>query len=218
LVKFLLKNGANPNARVNIDGWLGSTAFLTVYHEKKDGKQELPDENLETLEFIKKNFRITKPDFKEMLNQSVQVLLEYGACPFITNASGDSPLFRASANMDVTNLQLMCNAKPSKDTNVNAQNVNGQTALMTAIDSIEAFIKTNKEQVEVSVVKSLLQANANPNVKYDNGDTVLIKAIKISHLPLVQSLLENTIVPIDHSHQNNSMYLKYISITSSIDY
>jgi ankyrin repeat protein len=172
---------------------------------KEDRKQELPDEKLETLEFIKKSFRIKKPDFKEMLHQCVQVLLEFGACPFITNASGDSPISRAAAKTDVINLQLMCSAKPSKDTNVNAQNENGQTALMTAVDSLEAFIKSKKEQVEVSVIKSLLNANANPNVKYDNGDTVLIKAIKMSYLPLVQSILENSIVAIDHGHQNNSM-------------
>lgn len=208
MIKFFLKNGANSNARVNIDGWLGDTPFLTVYHQKKDKKQEYPDEKFETIEFVKKNFRIIKPDFNEMLNQCVKVLLEYNTCPFILNASGDSPLHRASAKLDTINLRLMCKAKPSSnDAHINAHNEKGQTPLMTAVATLAALIKIKKEEKKISVIKSLLQANADPNVTYENGDTVFIKAIKTSHLPLFQCILEHSVVGINYRHQNNSMYL-----------
>jgi ankyrin repeat protein len=111
----------------------------------------------------------------------------------------------AARSMDVANLSELCGAKPSKNNDVNSENEDGQTALMAAVDSIANLVEATKKP-DVTVVKSLLKAGANPNVQYKNGDTVLMKIIRTSYLPLLEVLLENSMVTIDHNMQNKRTY------------
>lgn len=200
-----MENGSKPNIKVKLGSEIlsGNTPLIIAYHHKKDKFQEVPDQSLESTEQVKKKFVLNKPDFKEMLNQTVKTLLQFKACPFATNASGSSALMKAATNMDVANLTEMCSVKPSENTDVNTENEQGETALVFAINSLASSIKADKKP-DIAVIKSLLNANSNPNVQYENGDNVLMKAIRTSHAPLVDILLENAGVPINHSCQNKS--------------
>lgn len=207
LLKFLLDSGCNPNIKVKHGDEIlsGNTSLMIAYHHKKDKFQEVPDQSLESTEQVKKKFTVVKPDFKEMLKQTVEILLQFNACPFLTNASGNSALMKAASSMDVENIAEMCSVKPLEDIDVNTEDEHGKTALMVAIDSLASFTSDNKKP-DVTVVKSLLKANANPNVQYEDGDTVLMKLIRTSYAPLVEILLEDSIVSVDHNRQNKSKY------------
>ncbi|KAI7902907.1 ankyrin repeat-containing domain protein [Cokeromyces recurvatus] len=206
LIRFLLQYGANANSRIDIEGWLDDTPIMVAYHRKEDLLQEQPNNKTETIELIKKTFTIIKPDFKLSLYQTIQTLIEFNAYPYITNASGDSALFRASVNMDVENLQLMCSRmrntmNGNEYDNTNTKNKMNQTVLMTAINSIQSFDKA-KEHIYISIINCLLQIKADPNFKYKDSDTILMKAIKIPYPSLVRTLLENSRIHIDHNYQN----------------
>lgn len=211
MIEFVLKSGALPNTRVEIDNWHGDTPMSMACHTKKDRKQELPDEKLETMEKLSKKFTITKPNFKDMLFKSIELLLKYNACPFIANANGISPLSKVSCSLNEPILQLMCNAKPSQGTDINAKNEKNQTALTVALDALIHLIQA-KKMANVSVIQSLLLKNADPNVSYDDGDTAFMKAIKTSHVPLVMAFLEKSTFSIDHNCQSKSKFVELLEI------
>lgn len=198
-----MKSGALPNTRVEIDNWHGNTPMFMACHTKKDQKQELPNEKLETMEKLSRKFTITKPNFEDMLFKSIELLLKYNACPFIANEDGVSPLFKVSSDLNEPILQLMCNTEPSQGTDINTKNEKNQTALTVAVDTLISLIQA-KKMFNVSVIQLLLLKDADPNVSYENGDTAFIKAIKTSYVPLVMAFLENSRFPIDHNCQNKS--------------
>lgn len=171
----------------------------------------MPSQTMVYTEKVKKIFELTKPNFNEMLDNTVKILINYGGCPYRANTKETSAVLKASACADVTNLAVMCKAKPSAGADVNLQNEHGETALMAAIKSLETKLKqdkpnTRKEEVDVEGVNHLLRAKADPNFQFDDGDTVLMRIIKISYFPLLASVLANTIVPINHNAQNRSKY------------
>lgn len=209
MIEFVLKSGALPNTRVEIDNWHGNTPMLMACHTKKDRKQELPDEKLETMEKLGKKFTIIKPNFEDMLFKSIELLLKYNACPFITNEDGISPLFKASSSLNEPILQLMCNAKPSQGTGINTKNEKNQTALTVSLDALISLIQA-KKMANVSVVQLLLLKNADPNAYYEDGDTAFMKAIKTSYVPLVMVFLKNSTFSIDHNCQSKSKFIELL--------
>ncbi|CEP17999.1 hypothetical protein [Parasitella parasitica] len=204
LIEFVLYHGASPNTRVVIDDWLGDTPMLMACHTKQDKNQELPDKNLETMEKLDKKFKIIKPDFEMMLHETIQLLLQYGACPFIINADKISPLFKIASSLNAPIVKLMCDTTPSRGTDINIKNDKNKTVFTVALDPIIACIEAKKE-ADISLVQSLLLKNADPNVVYEDGDTAFIKAVKTSHLPLVNAFLKSSVFPINHNCQNKSL-------------
>ncbi|KAL7332977.1 hypothetical protein PS15p_201946 [Mucor circinelloides] len=205
LIDFVLRNGADPNTRVKMDDWLGDTPMLMACHNKRDKKQEMPNDNLDTVELLNKKFTLIKPNFQEMQQHSLELLINYKACPFIANANGISPLFKAASNLNQALVQLMCDGTiPSRGTDINVQDEKNQTTLVVAVDAVIDLISSNK-QVDTSVIKALLLKNANPNIAYENKDTAFIKAIKTSHLPLVKVFLEHSVFALDHNCQNKNL-------------
>lgn len=206
---FVLRSGADPNARVKMDDWLGDTPMLMTCHLKKDKKQEMPNENLDTVELLNKKFTLIKPDFKEMLQQSMELLVKYKACPFIANAHGMTPIFKAASKLNQSLVQLMCTeATPSPGADINIQDENEQTALTVALDAVIGLINS-KKAVDTSVIKALLLNKANPNIVCEDKDTVFIKAIKTSHVPLVKVFLDHAAFALDHNCQNKSKLIVY---------
>lgn len=208
LIQFLLENGSEPNMKVKLDGKImlsGDTPMIIAYRYKKDRHQEVPDQSLESTEKIKKSFVITKPNFKKMLYQTVKTLIQFKACPFIKNASGNSAVLKASASLDNKNLAQMCSIRPSKYTDINGKNEKDESALMIAVEAISFIITTTDKEPNINSIEHLLKAGANPNMKYENGDTVLIKIVKTSHVLLLETLFQHSTVIIDHNIQNKSM-------------
>lgn len=177
-----------------------------AYHHKKDLYQEVPNKSLECTEVVKKKFVLTKPDFKDILYETVKSFIRFKACPYITNSSGTSVLLKASASMDSRNLAQICNVKPSKDGDVNTKNDKEETSLMMAVNSLEAVIKLKEKKPNVEIIKHLLKANADPNICCENGDTILMKIIRIMDITLLETLLENTVISIDHNIKNKSKF------------
>ncbi|KAI9485555.1 MAG: ankyrin repeat-containing domain protein [Benjaminiella poitrasii] len=147
-----------------------------------------------------------------MLYQTIHTLIEFNANPFATNASGESALYKASVNIDLDILQLMCNdsAKTFEDDNdIDTEKGKNITALMAAIQSFGLPWETERElpqntrkDVILSAVILLLQVKSNPNAQFQNGDSVFMQSVKTSYPDLVKALLENSLIPIDHNYQN----------------
>lgn len=184
----------------------GDTSFIIAYHHKKDLYQEMPENSAEYHEVVKKFFALTKPDFKDMLYQTIEAFIRFKGCPFITNITGYSVLSKASANMDSYNLSQICNAVSSKNIYANRKNEMQETPLMIAINSLETTINAKEEKPKIEIVKYLLKINADPNIQYENGDTVLMKIIKMANIPLLEILMENSLIPIDNNLKNKSKY------------
>lgn len=185
----------------------GETPMIIAYHHKKDLHQEVPSQALEYADKMKKIFVVTKPNFKEMLNSSIKTLVKFGGCPYITNYKGISAVSKAAGCADVTNISIMCSAKPSEGTSINNENEQGETALMAAISKLESDIKTKKDDINIKAIGFLLTAQADPNVPDEDGNTVLMRAVKTSYVPLLDILLRNSVIPINHDIQNKSMYI-----------
>lgn len=180
---------------------LGSTALMGAYHQKQDKFQEAPNQRLHELEKLKKLFTLDKPDFSVMLKETVKALICYGACPYITNSTGHSTIMKAVENMDVDNLTEMLKVAPSNDADINVCDEYGSSALMTAVDIVSKDIG-KKEEPCIAIIKLLLLAKADPNAQYGNGDTVLMRVIKIGHVGLLKTLLQYTQVDIRHQIKN----------------
>ncbi|GAA5797268.1 hypothetical protein HPULCUR_002648 [Helicostylum pulchrum] len=208
LIDFLLENGSKPNVcvKLNTEILSGDTPMTIAYHHKKDLYQELPNKSLECTEVVKKKFVLTKPNFKDTLYKTVKSFIRFKACPYITNSSGTSVLLKASASMDSRNLVQICNVKPSKGGDVNTKNDKEETSLMMAVNSLETVIKLKEKKPNVEIIKYLLKANADPNIRYENGDTVLMKIIKTMDITLLETLLENAVIAIDHNIKNKSKF------------
>jgi len=112
----------------------------------------------------------------------IQVLLDHGADPNVSNEFGTTPLLFSAAQSvkgqaqpisgQVIKLLLQHGA------NVNAQAINGRNALMAAAGS-----------GSIENVQILLAAGANPNLQSKNGDSALLEATARGHTDVVIALL-----------------------------
>jgi ankyrin repeat protein len=172
-----------------------------AYHQKRDKSEELPNQRLETIEALKKKFTVTKPDFPAMLCKTIEILIQYHGCPYTAKTDHDSPIMKATFNMDIEILKSMCKATPSENAHINTLNELGQTPLLVAIDNISNHIK-KKEAFDIEVVKSLLDTGADPNIQYGDGNTLFMKAISTSNALLAQTILEHSKVELQHHLKN----------------
>ncbi|KAG0800420.1 hypothetical protein G6F22_002250 [Rhizopus arrhizus] len=201
LIQFLLQHGCDANLRVNIEGKLGNTPMTIAYHKKRDKSEELPNQRLETIEALKKKFTVTKPDFPAMLCKTIETLIQYHSCPYTAKTDHDSPIMKATFNMDIEILKSMCKATQSENAHINALNGLGQTPLLVAIDNISNHIK-KKEAFDIEIVKLLLDTGADPNIQYGDGNTLFMKAISTSNALLAQTILEYSKVELQHHLKN----------------
>ena len=210
LLNFLLLQGCDPNQRVIIDGVpTGNPPMLTGYVKKKFLTSEyLHNDDLQTVEHINKIYNIIKPDFDQLLPNAVKQYLSFGANPCVANNDGFSTLMMAAKSLDYSIMEDLCTAytRSSHQGIDNRDKSKRYTALMYAVDAVQDILKNNKE-VDVLTIKHLLNAGANPNKVYkngNNGDTVMMKIIRLQYPALVDIVIQNTQYPIDHSIVNNS--------------
>lgn len=92
---------------------------------------------------------------------------------------GATPLHLAAKYIKKQMIELLI----SKDADVNAKDITGETPLHYATFST---LKNKKEMVEL-----LISKGADPNAKNDRGRTVLMRAILYGSIDLVEALLRN---------------------------
>ena len=228
LLQFFLLQGCDPNQRVIIDGVpTGDPPMLTGYFKKKLLTSEyLDNDDLQTVEHINKIYNIIKPDFSQLLPNAVKQYLSFGANPCIANKAGLSTLMVAAKSLDHMIMGDLCTAYSSSSHRGIDNRDKGKmyTALMYAVDAVQDALKTNKdkENVDVLTVKHLLSAGANPNKIYkngNNGDTVMMKVIRLQYPALMDTVIQNTQYPIDHSIVNNGKrFYYYFSLNRLIYY
>ncbi|KAI8149897.1 ankyrin repeat-containing domain protein [Fennellomyces sp. T-0311] len=210
LLQFLLSHGCDPNQRVIIDGeQTGDPPMLTGYFKKTFSVGDyLPETDVQTIEHANKLFNIVKPDFEQLLPNAVKQYLSAGANPCIANKGGFSALMKAAKSLDSSIVEDMCATyiQRSFDGIDNLDNTK-RNALMYAVDAIQAALPASPSKpVDVSVIKHLLNAGANPNSRYDGSwDTVMAKVIRLQYAPLINTVIEYTKYPIDHTAVNKSM-------------
>lgn len=205
-MEFLLRSGAGINETTGVDEQSGKTPMIVGYHKKIDRKQELLNESSETIEAMKNRFNVTKPDFNELLDDTILLLIRHGASPYMVDPNGNSALSMAVANGDLKNVQAMCKVVPLSTDNINEKNEKEETSLMVALN-LKKGPAVDQASHYSEIFKALLSSKADPNVLYPEGDSVLMKAMQLSLADHVKILIENTMVPIDHSHQNKSEFL-----------
>ncbi|KAI8979262.1 ankyrin repeat-containing domain protein [Mycotypha africana] len=203
-LELLLKYGAHANTRINIRGRLGDTPMNLACHQKTDERQELPNDKLETLEYINKKFDIVKPDFCMLLNRTIKILLDYGASPYATGEKGKTPVMIASSNLYTDILRQMCYVKPLQNESINSQDDLGHTALMAAVDAFEVKFKSSFK-ADTTTVELLLENEADVNMQYNNTDTVFFKLIKLNCHHLIKTAIRTSVINIKHNYQNREL-------------
>lgn len=144
-----LKQGANPNIKDRETGL--SALLLTLNHRDAQGSWQPPHDNPEL----------------------VQALLEHHAVVDVRDKDGFTPLiFAALHNLEKTVRLLL-----DKGADVNAQNDQGWTALMCAINRI-------------NLVKILIDRGANVNAADKDGQTVLIWSVTDGTCQTMQCLID----------------------------
>ncbi|KAI8983506.1 hypothetical protein BDB01DRAFT_126676 [Pilobolus umbonatus] len=238
LIQFLLENGSQPNARVAREGIIGNTPMIDGYYKRVDSNAEMPDDRVETIDACRLYFCITKPNFKEMLENNIKVLLHYGASPYLSDDSKINPIILASAQLDGKNLCEMCKVEPEEDVDVNVHDYTHRTALMYAVDALKNAKKKLLEAengINLDSIQYLLEANADLNITYSNYETIFMHIIQLNYLPLLEVALMYVRCPIVHSKLNNnkdtalmiacklkeekiaSLYLDYLISENSLD-
>ena len=121
-------------------------------------------------------------------NETVKILLKYGADVNLQEEKGWTSLMLASRNSNSESSEKTVKILLEHDADVNLQNNDGQTAL------IMASCNSNSESTE-GTVKMLLEHNADVNLQNNDGQTALILASYNSNSKssekTVKMLLEN---------------------------
>ena len=180
VVQLLLDAGAEPNAtnsgqeasgyRANGEGQ--TPMYLAARWGYWDIFQLLKDLTGGELPLI---MAAQKDDYHAM-----QVLLEAGADPNMTNLNGETPLIaaiRTSCYHDVLHLLLENGAEPNKRTKY------GDTPLH--------FAAWNINYVSISLVKVLIQAGADPNIANILGRTPLHGAARHGRIEVVKLMMDS---------------------------
>ncbi|KAI9264234.1 hypothetical protein BDA99DRAFT_51448 [Phascolomyces articulosus] len=212
LLRFLMSQGCDPNQRMIIDGVPSNAPpMLSGYFKKTFQKSDyLDNTDLQTVEYTNKIYNIIKPDFNQLLPNAVKEYLSFGANPCIANDHGLSTMMAAAKSLDDAIIEDLCAAyTKSSFEGIDNRDTKKYTALMYAVDAIQQSLKNNKDKViSVLTVQHLLSAGANPNTCYkhsNNGDTVMMKVIRLQYPALIDTVIQHTQCPIDHSIVNNSM-------------
>jgi ankyrin repeat protein len=113
-------------------------------------------------------------------NEAMNTLLTFGKSSGFGSDQGQTVLMLAAASGVVAAVDQILKDRPA----VNAQDKNGRTALMAAVNGDHD--KTNSPEIDRAwVVRTLLEAEADPNIRDEDGNTALIDATQDSNVVLV---------------------------------
>jgi ankyrin repeat protein len=112
--------------------------------------------------------------------EAINTLLTFGKSSGFRNHQGQTMLMLAAASGVVTAVDQILKDHPD----VNAQDKNGRTALMAAVNGNHD--RANSPEIDRAwVVRILLEAGADPNTRDEDGNTALIDATEDSNAVLV---------------------------------
>ncbi|KAI8333682.1 ankyrin repeat-containing domain protein [Chlamydoabsidia padenii] len=209
LLDFLLSHGADPNqqAQKTIHG-SGMPPLVYCYFTRwNDSSLYLSGNTTIAQERIHKLFDIVMPSFENDRYDSLDIFIKYGANPCLPDGKGTSALMKAAMALDGKAVQIMCNSLIQSYGDfggINNCDASNATALMIAFSAYETEYKAanDKEKVDTTAVTHLLSAGANVNATFENGDTVLMKILRLGYYPLVESLLQLSQTPLNHMATN----------------
>lgn len=174
MVRFLLKNGANPSIR-------NRTRITPFYIAAQKGNVVAMDMMLKKEETNKEvmsniyNWTTLHTAVRECWKDATRFLLKKGADINAKNAVGKTPLHIAAGKWHVGMLQELLKCKPD----LNVQDSNGNTPLHDAVLS---------NTVSIQTLKMLLAKGANPMIRNGAGLTPLQLAFNQQKLKEAQLL------------------------------
>jgi len=115
-----------------------------------------------------------------------KALLEAGADVNATNKDMETPLLRAARQFDAGGVAMLLDHHAA----INAQDKNGRTALMRAIDGPEQFDNTNHIVYSPRIAQLLVERGADLALRDAQGDTAL-KIARRRAYPIMVKLLED---------------------------
>jgi ankyrin repeat protein len=211
MINFLIQHGSDPNLHIEIEGQEFDTPLIIAYHVKQDKNQEMENNNLATTNEIKKKYDLTKPDFGKMMEDSISALLYHNADPFEINNVGVSSIMKAAKNLDLKMIRNMCQVQQLGKHDINTPNETNKTTLMMVVDAIVGRKELNLP-TDSEILSLLLKAGADINKQFANGDTVLLKVIRMCNADVLNVVLNSVAVPIKHEVQNKRKYFFFHSL------
>jgi ankyrin repeat protein/N-acetylneuraminic acid mutarotase len=196
MVEFLLKNQADPNARIDTEYGEGGPGYTPLLIATARVFPELVDALLANKADPNLGNGTRYPILNALNNEDpaarklmVKSLLDHGVQLEVRDTYGNTPLLLAASRNDPEALALLIDAHA----NVNAQDKNGRSALH--------LVANNRDPaVALECGKRLLRAGANPNLRDSDGNTPLLLAVDAKRSDLVELLLANNADP---NAQNN---------------
>jgi ankyrin repeat protein len=210
MINFLIQHGSDPNLHIEIEGQEFDTPLIMAYHLKQDKNQEMENNNLATTNEIKKKYDLTKPDFDKMMEDSINALLYHNADPFEINNVGVSSIMKAAKKLDLKMIRNMCQIQQLGKHDINTPNETNETTLMMIVDAIRDR-KELKVATDTEMLSLLLKAGADINKQFENGDTVLLKVIRMGSADVLNAVLNSAVVPIKHEVQNKRKFFFFFT-------
>ncbi|MDQ5845090.1 MAG: ankyrin repeat domain-containing protein, partial [Acidobacteriota bacterium] len=185
VVRLLLAAGADARAK-NLLYYAARGRWLT--DEDENPHPERTSEILQLL--LDKGANAKSPDGDRALLvansfEKVKLLLASGANPNTTGSDGSTPLMAAADSGDNQIVEALLSA----GADVNAQDGNGNTALLLLLDAGYGRRERPVEQYPVLVRTLLRGKNVNVNLVNKNGETALMRAVRLGNVESVRLLL-----------------------------
>jgi ankyrin repeat protein/Flp pilus assembly protein TadD len=186
VVRLLLAGGADATANDLL--YFAASAPWGLTDEDKNPYPERTSEILQLLLDKGANAKSPEGDRALMNGNSlerVKFLLARGANPNAKGSDGLTPLMAAADRGDKQIVEALLSA----GADVNAQDWQGNTALIRLLDASKDRRKRNVEDYLVLMTTLLRAKNVNVNLANKNGETALMRAVRLSNVEPVGLLL-----------------------------
>lgn len=209
LLDFLLSYGANPDQQAqNSKTMCGVPPTVLCYFQRHDNDSlYLPGNTTLDQERIHKLYDIAMPSFETDRYDSLDTFIKYGGNPCLPDGNGTSALMKAAMALDGKAVQIMCRSLTAHQTGgIDYCDESNSTALMIAFSAYTTKYNTanDSDRADITAITHLISMGANVNATYKNGDTVLMKILRLGFFELVEALLQLTPTPLDHMAKNTS--------------
>jgi ankyrin repeat protein/Flp pilus assembly protein TadD len=192
VVRLLLAAGADATAEDLL--YFASSAPWGLTDEDANPYPERTSEILQLLLDKGANAKSAEGD-RALMNvnslERVKFLLARGANPNAKGSDGLTPLIAAADRGDKQIVEALLSA----GADVNAQDWHGNTALIRLLDASKDRRKRNVEDYLVLMTTLLRAKNVNVNLANKNGETALMRAVRLGNVEPVRLLLSASANP-----------------------